>query len=191
MDGPAFQWSNTIGRGQIGGAGMDGHFLVLVLLSLMFISIVFMGWRGAQAPFKFMLIAWCALMFTSSLTTAIDNPGGYRFRGDTMGIDVNLTYTMPSLLGGLLILASWWVLRDTVRPTTRTVPKWISINSKFLIPVLVLVPFQVVLLRFGPMHDVTDKIGWILTYTEWILVNLALLPWARRNPSLVADQVNA
>ena len=182
MDGPGFQWVSRIGAARLEGAGMGGHFPVLVLLATLFIAIVYLGWRGAPHPFKPLLLIWCSVSFGGSLYLALENPEGYRFRGDTMGIDVNLAIAMPLLKGMLLALVVYWLYREFRYPRTRAVPEWLPLNRALLIPILLALPLQIALLRFGPMHDWTDKLGWILTYSEWILLNLAFMPWVRREP---------
>lgn len=180
MDGPLFEWANEVGRGRLRGAGMDGDFLVLVLMSTLFIATVYMGWRGAQPPFKAILLVWIAVNFASSAILTHDDPAAYRFRGDTMGIDINLAWFMPALKAGLLLMAVWWVVRDFRQPAHREVPVWTPLNTRLIVPVIAIVPLQVVMLRFGPMHELMDKVGWVLTYTEWVLINLAFMPWVAK-----------
>ncbi len=186
-EGRPFEWANEFGTGLLRGAGMGGDFLVLLLLSAMLVSIVFMGWRGARAPFKPLLVLWTSVNFASTMIIVLNDPSQYRFRGDTFGIDINMAWFMPFLKGALVAAALWWVVRDTLSPRSRTIPAWEPRNSRLLAWVLVIVPFQVALLRMGPVHGATDKAGWILTYVAWILVVLAFLPWVRtdivREPS--------
>lgn len=180
MEGEPFRWAMTIGEGNIGGNGMGGHFLILITMSALFISVVFMGWRGGHGTFKPLLIFWCAINAANTLIASINSPDGLRFRGDTMGIDINLIWFMPALKGILLAAAIYWVVREARAPRQRLDAPWLSLNTRFLIPVLVIIPLQIAMLRIGPMNDITDKIGWLLTYCEWILVNLAFIPWTRR-----------
>lgn len=185
MDGPAFQWANTFGAGVLRGSGMGGDFLALVLISGLFMTVVYTGLRGARAPFPALLLFWTSIIFAGTFARAWSSSEGYRFRGDTMGIDVDITWTMPALDGLVLLLAAIWVFREWRAPRRRTLPRWTKLNALFLWPVVLLLPFQVVLLRVGPMHDTTDVIGWILTYAEWVLINLALLPWQERETATV------
>lgn len=177
MDGPAFEWMNTFGRARLSGAGMDGHFLVLALLSGYFVGLVYLGWRGGSAPFKPLLLLWCGVSFASSLLQYLAHPDGYRFRGDTLGIDIQLGWTMAALHGGLLLLALAWVTRDYLRPRQRRVVAWNRRNTRWLAAALIVMPVQFALLRFGPMHDATDVAGWFLTYGQWVMINVAFLPW--------------
>lgn len=177
MEGEPFQWGNPFGEGMLRGSGMGGHFWVLLLLSSLFISIVYMGWRDPRGVFKPLLLIWCAVNLIGTLIIVLDDPSRYRFRGDTMGIDINMAWFMPALKGGLLLAAMAWVVREWRSPRQNTAITWTRKNSRYLLPVIILVPFQILLLRLGPMHDWTDKLGWILTYSEWVLINLALLPW--------------
>lgn len=181
MDGPAFEWANTFGAGRLSGAGMGGHFPVLMLLSGCFVSLVYLGWRGGGAPFKPLLLLWCGVTFASSLSQYLANPDGYRFRGDTLGIDVNLGATMTALYGALFVAAAAWVLLDILWPRKRGIPAWTPLNTRWLALAVAVTPVQFVLLRFGPMHDATDVAGWFLTYGQWTMINLAFLPWVRRS----------
>jgi len=183
MEGEPFQWANSFGNGVLRGSGMGGDFWVLLLLSTMFIAIVYMGWRSPQGVYRALLPMWCGINLIGTLIIVLDDPSRYRFRGDTMGIDINMAWFMPALKGALVLAVVTWIVREITHPTIRTTPAWTPLNSRFLAPVLVLVPLQILLLRFGPMHDWTDKLGWMLTYLEWVLINLAFLPWIPKGKS--------
>lgn len=99
IEGAPFEWANEFGQGRLMGKGMGGDFLVLLLLSCLFISIVYLGWRGAQAPFKPMLLLWTTVNLATTMIIVLDDPAQYRFRGDTMGVDINMAWFMPGLKG--------------------------------------------------------------------------------------------
>ena len=177
MDGAVFRWANTFGTAVISGTGMGGHFPILVLLSAYFVSMMYLGWRGGRAPFPALLLVWCGVAFAGSLTSAILYPDTYRFRGDTFGIDISLTIVAPMISGAVLLLVLVWLFNKRRQHRAGSSMAWTPRNTRLLLIALSILPLQFVLLRFGAQHGLTDKIGLILTITQWVVVNVALFPW--------------
>lgn len=113
IEGTPFEWSNNFGMGRI---------LVLALLSGFFISVIYSGWRGARAPFKATVLFWTGMNLVDSLITIARNPAGYRFRGDTWGIDLDMATFMPALQAGLVLTLVVWLIRDARSPRVRSTP---------------------------------------------------------------------
>ena len=117
-------------------------------------------------------------MAAQACYNSFTSPEDYRFKGDTLGVDVSLAWVGPVLFGGFALLSVLWVMRDLRTPHEKVVPKWSRANSVFLLIVLALLPIQFVLLRFGEQHGTRDQVGVLLTMAQWILINCALFPWS-------------
>jgi hypothetical protein len=159
MDGTSYAWGAGYFGLRVGGSGVGGHYWLLLVQGLVGLSILALGWRGARSPFHALLLLWHGLLASSAVHSALTNPDQYRFRGDTMGIDISLAWAGPLFFGGFFLLALLWVVRDVRRGERRSVPAWSRSNSSWLALMLLLLPIQFALLRLGEPHGLTDKIG--------------------------------
>ncbi len=173
MDGASYQWE--LGPG-IGGRGVAGAYWLLAILAGCGLLLLYLGWRGAQPPFHWMLLSWhvsLAGMVSYASWTAGEQ---MRLRGDTLGIDISIAWAGPAFFGGFALLAVYWVVRDLRARPERVPPKWNRANRGLLLLAALLLPVQFILLRFGVPHGATDKFGVLLTIVQWLLVNFAFVP---------------
>ena len=189
MDGESYQWGGSFWGFKIGGRGLGGHYWVLVLEALFGITLLYLGWRGARQPFHWLLLFWLIPQATEATYNALTSPESYRFRGDTLGVDVSLAWVGPLLFGGVALLAIVWALRDLRSERNSIVPPWSRANLFWLLTAVTLLPIQFSLLRFGEPHGTNDQIGVILTMLQWIIINLGLFPWGHKK-SLATHQSN-
>ena len=177
MDGDAYQWGNSFWGMQIGGSGIGGQYWLLVLEAAFALTLLYLGWRGARQPFHWMLLLWQVPLAVQAFYDAITSPEDYRFRGDSLGVDVSLAWVGPLLFGGVALLSLFWVVRDLKSNRQAVKIEWTRVNRILLLIALALLPIQFVLLRFGEQHGPRDQAGVILTMLQWLLINLALYPW--------------
>lgn len=174
LDGPTYQWVGLFG---FRGAGTAGDYWFPVLASTLAITFLALGWRGARPPFALLLLGWHGLLAVGATWLALSRPEDFRFRGDTLGVDVSLAWVGPLLFGGFFLLALTWVLRERRRTEGATVPGWNARNWRLAGCVAALLPIQFVLLRFGAPHGTTDQVGVLLTFAQWALISASLYPW--------------
>lgn len=179
FDGPSYQWGAILWGWSFRGAGVGGDYWFPVLQSALGLTILWLGWRGARPPFGWLFAGWHATLFSSALYGALVYPDRYRFRGDTLGIDVSLAAVGPILTGGFLALAVLWLVRDLLAGRARErrpVPPWAPANTVWAAALAALLPVQFVLLRFGVPHGVTDAAGVLITIAGWLLIGVAIRP---------------
>ncbi len=179
MDGDSYQWGNSAWGFEFGGRGLHGDYWFLLLQAAFGLALLYLGWRGARQPFHWLLLLWHIQLALQSTYNSLTSPEDYRFKGDTLGVDVSLAWVGPLLFGGFALLSIWWVVRDIKTGQNRTAPPWTVANRLLLLIVVGLLPIQFVLLRFGPQHGPGDQVGVILTMLQWALINLGLFPWSR------------
>jgi hypothetical protein len=179
MDGDSYQWGSSFWGFQLGGRGLHGDYWVLLLQAAFGITLLYLGWRGAQQPFHWLLLLWHVSLGAQATYDAISSPEDYRFRGDTLGVDVSLAWVGPLFFGGFALLSVFWVIRDLRRGREKAIPEWNHTNRILLLLAISLLPIQFVLLRYGEQHGTTDQIGVILTMLQWLLINLGLFPWLK------------
>jgi hypothetical protein len=189
MDGETYQWGHSLFGIDFGGKGVGGDYWFVVVQGVFSAALIYLGWRGASQPFHWLLLARNVLFAVSAFYSAISFPEQYRFRGDTLGVDVSLAWVAPLFWSVLLLLSIIWVVRDLKRIEPRIVPPWNRTNTILLAITLSFVPLQFVLLRFGEPHGTTDKIGVILTMLQWVLLNVSFGKW--RSKELVGVQTAA
>ena len=187
MDGDSYQWGNSAWGFQFGGRGLGGDYWFLLIQAAFGLVLLYLGWRGARQPFHWLLLLWHIQLALQSIYNSWTSPEDYRFKGDTLGVDISLAWVGPLLFGGFALLSIWWVLRDIKSGQQRTAPQWTLANRVLLLIAVSLLPIQFVLLRFGPQHGPGDQAGVILTMLQWVLINLGLFPWSRNTPKALAN----
>ena len=70
--------------------------------------------RGANARFRWLLVAWSAVLTADVIHGAISNPDGFEFHGDTLGIHLNLGVPVVAVVVGFSLLAVYWAYRGQV-----------------------------------------------------------------------------
>ncbi len=176
MDGASYMWGKSYFGWVIGGAGVGGDYWVLLIEVAIGLTILWRGWRGGRWPFHGVLLSWHALMATSAVYAAWTDPEQYRFRGDTLGVDVSLAWVGPMLCGGFFLLSLLWVVRD-LRSTDRCpIPAWGRTNTKWLTRLLGIVPVQFVLLHYFDDVPLTDQLGVVLTIAQCLLLGRIFRP---------------
>ncbi len=171
FDGDSYHWALAP---TISGSGMHGSYWVLVLGSSFALITIFLGWRGAGSPFRWMLIAWHAFLGVGSIYLAATQSESFVFHGDTLGISLSLTWLAPLICGGFALAALYWVWRDSGNKGARIVRPWGRPNTLWFLALGLLLPLQFVLFRLGKPHGLTDQIGVIVTIIQWMLVGDAL-----------------
>ena len=179
MDGDSYQWANVFWGFQFRGRGIHGDYWLLLLQAVFGLTLLYLGWRGARQPFHWLLLLWHVPIGLQATYESLTSPEDYRFRGDTLGVDVSLAWVGPLVFGGFALLSLWWVVRDLKSGQKHEVPQWTFANRLLPLIAVGLLPIQFVLLRFGPQHGPGDQAGVILTMLQWLLITLGLFPWSR------------
>lgn len=180
MDGESYQWGNLFWGFQIAGRGVHGDYWLLVLQALLGVALLYLGWRGTQQPFHWLLLLWHVPLGAQATYYALSSPEDFRFRGDTLGVDVSLAWVGPLFFGGFALASILWVVRDLKRGQAKVAPSWDRANRLLLLISISLLPIQFVLLRYGPPHGARDQVGVVLTMLQWVLINLGLFPWGSK-----------
>ena len=191
MDGESYQWGSSFWGFQAGGRGVQGDYWLLVLQALFGITLLYLGWRGAQQPFSWLLLLWHVPLGVTATYNALSSPEDYRFRGDTLGVDVSLAWVGPLFFGGFALLSVLWVVRHLRIGREKETPQWNRANRVLLLIAVGLIPIQFVLFRYGEPHGPTDQVGVILTMLQWLLLNLGLFPWAHRERAALGESDTA
>jgi hypothetical protein len=171
FDGPSYQWGLFGFRGR----GVSGDYWFPLVGVCGALAVLAGGWRRRRWPFD-ILSAWSVLLFVAAIEAAASSPDDFRFRGDTLGIDVSLAWVGPVLCGAAIVLslvAAWRVHRH---PSVE-VAGWHSRNSRWLALLVAALPFQFLLLRFGGIESLSDKIGVLLTIAQWFMVSRVFRPY--------------
>ncbi len=174
MDGESYRWSASLVLSRIGGTGTSDDFWVNVLMTAFVVGMIYLGSRGAKVPFAAMFFGWFGAHFYAALSLAIQHGSDWRFRGDTLGIDVPLNVVMPTLYILLLALAVVWLVVSRGHPQPQPRQLWSRWHLGLLVAATAMLPAQFMLLSSGPPHGATDQIGVLLTVTQWILLCLAM-----------------
>jgi hypothetical protein len=171
FDGPSYQW----GLFGLSGQGVSGDYWFPVVASFGALAVLAGAWRCRRWAFV-VLAAWSVVVFVAVLAAVTSNPGGFRFRGDTLGIDVSLAWIGPLLfgLGAILsLVAAWRQFRHSP-----AVAPWNRRNMQWAVVLMAALPFQFVLLRFGSPGSLSDQIGVLVTIVQWFMVGRIFRPYA-------------
>ncbi len=180
FDGPTYHWGTSYFGKQFSGSGTDGDYWLLVVKSIFAITVLYLGWRGSRMGFLLLALLWQIFGFADALFNSLTNPDEYRFKGDTLGVDVSLAWVAPTAYGFFLILTIFWATRNARREWQEPVPPWSRKNSVWLIFLLALLPIQFVLLHFGTHQSTSDVIGVFVTIFQWLFLAKAFRPYAMK-----------
>ncbi len=171
FDGASYHWSLTPA---LSGSGMQGSYWVLVAGSSFALTLVFLGWRGARSPFRWLLLAWHSFLGVGSIYLAATQADAFVFQGDTLGISFSLAWVAPLTCGGFAFAAMYWVWRNPNDEGRRLICPWGRSNTLWVLVLGALLPLQFILFRLGEPNSLMDQIGVIVTIGQWMLVGDAL-----------------
>ena len=185
MDGPSYRWGGSLFGLQFGGAGLGGDYWYAAAMAAVGLGFLLLGWRRPNGPFRLLLIAWLALMFADTLYNVATAPDAYRFRGDTLGLDLNLAIVAPAFAAAMCGVALYWLQQAPNLP----VPPLARANIVLVTIAVALLPIQYVLLSTGQGQDSNDVVGVLLTMAGWAALSAGLGLW--RNPSRAGQPLQA
>lgn len=178
MDGPGYEWSGGLLGFEYKGAGLSGDYPFIMAKAAIAIALLFYGWRRPNGGFRIALVGWLALMLADTLFNVFTAPEAFRFRGDTLGIDISLAAMAPALDAAMLLLGAAWALKAPALP----VPPLARANFVLLSTAAALLPAQYLLLSRGAGQDASDVAGVLLTILGWFLLSFGLGLWQLPRP---------
>jgi hypothetical protein len=92
FDGPSYEW----GLMGLGGRGVRGDYWVPALGAIAATAVIAGAWRGYRSAMT-MLAVWHIALAASVTAFVMSSDEGIRLRGDTLGLDVSLTWMGPIL----------------------------------------------------------------------------------------------
>lgn len=161
---PSYQW----GLFGLSGRGMRGDYWFPLIGAFGALAVLAGGWRCRRWAFT-TLAAWSVLVLGAVIAAGVSNPNDFRFRGDTLGIDVSLVWLGPPLFAAgaaVSLLAAWRAYRRA--PVAAAA--WNVRNSRWLATLAAALPIQLVLLRFEIAGSLSDQIGVLVTVAQWLMV---------------------
>ena len=145
----------------------------MLIKSAVALALLWYGWRRPNGGLRIALVGWLALMLADTLYNVVTAPGDFRFRGDTLGVDISLAVAAPALDGAMLLVAGWWAAKAPALP----VPPLARANAVLLATAALLLPVQYALLSRGGGQDGSDVVGVLLTMLGWFLLSAGLGLW--------------
>jgi len=171
MDGETYSWGTTLFGRDFRGSGTGGDFYYVVLNAVLGLLLLFaFYWFRRRWAFYGLLILWNGSMIANAFYEVFLGEGFY-FRGDTLGVDLNLSYVILPFMLGVGYLTGLVIVRDLRHAFTA---RWSRKNSYWLAALALPLPIQYFLLREGDPHGLTDKIGVIIALLQVLLISLAL-----------------
>lgn len=159
------------------GPGATGDYWGMVVVATFAWSTLYLGARGARAPFHAMLLAWNAIFTTIFTRYAIEAGAGATLEGNAWGFEISLQYAGPILFGTFSLLALVWVIRDLLSERSREVKLLPNPKMKRLLGIAITVtPVQLALFRFGADNGSLHATAVGLTIIQVLAGFLAMLP---------------
>lgn len=165
FDGPSYRW----GLFGLSGRGTGGDYWFPLVGAAGALAVLAGGWRGKRWAFA-TLAVWSVLVLVTIIAVMASSPDDFRFRGDTLSLDVSLVWIGPLLFGAgavLSLVAAWRAYR---RAPIVAAP-WNARSSRWLALLAAALPVQFVLLRFGHAESLSDQIGVLVTIAQWFMVD--------------------
>lgn len=174
-DGSNYSWSSF----GLTGTGVNGPYFGILALATIALIILYLGWRKHSKLFRWLILMWLVPSALPATVAALS--GELRFEGETLNI--GFTVPMPVTLMMYVIpalLALYWSIPNR-KLEDKPKPKWNTTNKLLLFGALILIPPQVVLLRYGAPGSIADIAGVILTIMQWAALVASIAPWTSRN----------
>lgn len=181
-DGESYRWGTSHFGWGFSAAGWEAGAWLLVFKSALLIGLLCGALRGANKAFQWGLLVWSIVLAADILFQFFNNPSGFEFHGDTLGIHLNLGWTAVTVTVGFAVLAGYWVLREVRTGGAPRAPVWVDRNRQALGVFVLLLPLEFLLLRTGAPHGGTDVAGVLLTIASVPFLAWALYPRPRPIP---------
>jgi hypothetical protein len=179
FEGQSYAW----GAFSLSGRGVTGDYWLPLVGAALALLVQWWGWRGGPRALLYPLLGgWHAALAVGAIYLSATRLDDFRFRGDTLGVDVSLRVAGPLFFSAWAIAAGWWVARDLRRPPVPR-PPWTAANRRRVVALAGLLPVQLVLLRLGSPESLADQLGVVVTIGQWLLVGHALRPAAAAVPA--------
>lgn len=182
FDGESYSWGLSFMGFPLSGSGLGGDFWYLPLKTgfvVLTLYALVRCWRPVGAA---LATLWTALVFADNVRAYLEDPNGLVLRGDTLGININLSLFAP-ILAGVVLLVCILLWRQSVLHGSRRPGALQPRNIKRLTFLASLLPLQFGLLRFGEPHGLSDQAGVILTILQWLALAWALGMRADEDPA--------
>ena len=173
FDGQSYQW----GLVGFGGRGMAGDYWLPLAASLAAIAVTAGAWRGRRWALWAMAV-WSLLLTLALSGYMATSRDDFRFRVDTLGIDVSLRWVGPVILAVATALAVVAATRAHVSASGATTSS--PLNRPWLSALALTLPLQFALLRFGAPGSRLDQLGVLLTIVQWLFIGRIFTPSGRR-----------
>lgn len=171
MDGSSYEWGTTFFTWHFEGRGLDGDYWFLVIKAVAGVCLLYAGWRRPGWRTAAVLAIWQVVLAADTLVLAISDPRGFRFRGDTLGVDISLTWIAPTLATIFAVIALVWTRRFRQQPVEGRQPAPVTQQPDPRLAIaLVMIAIQWPLLHYGH-GDWRDITGVVLTIAQWFLVS--------------------
>ena len=186
MDGPAYEWSTSLFRWTLAGHGTAGDYWYVAARSVIGLAILFAAWRRPVPGVRGLVAAYVSIVAADLSWAAATDPAGLRFRGDTLGVDLSLTWVAPLIAWAFAAVAIRWLLHSVRLPQALPTLPWSAGGRRRLVIAVGLLPAQWFLLRLGDGMDWRDTLGVVLTIAQWWLLSAAFA--SRPAPVRVASR---
>lgn len=172
FDGDSYAWRTVYGS----GSGFAGELWLAPILAALVLAMLWAGWRGGGRYWLHALLVLWHAVITAWAVAMVAGPSGNAVWFEDSAVAIPLHWLLPVVLGLFLVLALSWAIVDARTQAPRIFLRWTRGNTRWCVGLVVLLPVQFALLRFGEVDGLTDRIGAIVTVLQWLLVNWALRP---------------
>ena len=163
IEGDTYQWGTTHFGVSFSAKGLEADMWLLVFKSALFGMLIYTASRGVHGLFRWLVVPASVVMTADVMHAAVTDPDGFEFRGDTLGIHLQLGPVVVAVVAALSLLAVYWVIREATSDTGPVLMLLSLRNKRLLTLWFSLLPLQFVLLRFGEPDGLTDQIGVLIT----------------------------
>lgn len=127
-------------------------------------------------------MVWASLVFLSSAAIVISDPG-IVITAETLGLELPFAWTLLPFDTLYVVITFVWFLRGWKTLRQHPIrPEWTRVNTAFLVLAVLLTPLAYILFNAGELHGKMDQAAVALTFIQYIIINLSLIPWRARGP---------
>lgn len=184
MEWDTFEWANLMGIAQDGspqvmsGVGIYGASWMLIVLSMLLVTILWLGLRQRSRFVAGLLVVFTFVEFAKSLFFSyhLGHMPDYAMHWDTLGLVIPMAIYDPLSMGAIFLLALGWAWRETRNGIQRANPPWNRTNTRLLWSGIGLNIILAVTLNLGLQHGFWDVFSLFMMKAGFILIFLGMSP---------------
>lgn len=102
---------------------MSGNYWVIAMITILGITLLSMGWRGANRLFQWLIAIWATLLLLSSLAIVVSDPQ-IKIIAETLHMELPYAFVVLPFDVLFFTLTLVWLIKYRKTNREYTIPRW-------------------------------------------------------------------